>query len=131
MYGCATPLIHYYDSGAVTPWNFPMAMITRKVGPALAAGCTIVLKPAPETPYSALALAELAQRAGVPDGVFNIVTTYEHVKEVGLELCENKTVKKITFTGSTPVAKVLYKQAAGTMKRQVKLTASEWSSHLL
>ena len=92
-------------------------MITRKLGPALAAGCTVVLKPAPETPFSALALAELARRAGVPDGVLNVVTTLENVKEVGSELCENKIVKKITFTGSTAVAKLLYKQAAGSMKK--------------
>ncbi|KAF8592725.1 succinate-semialdehyde dehydrogenase [Ramaria rubella] len=102
---------------ALTPWNFPSAMITRKVGPALAAGCTVVLKPAPETPYSALALVELARRAGLPDGVLNVVTTLEHVREVGSELCENKIVKKVTFTGSTAVAKLLYKQAAGTMKK--------------
>lgn len=105
------------DSAAVTPWNFPAAMLTRKLGPALAAGCTIVLKPAPETPYSTLALTELARRAGVPDGVINIVTTFEHVKEVGLEFCESKIIKKLTFTGSTQVAKLLYKQAAGTMKK--------------
>jgi succinate-semialdehyde dehydrogenase / glutarate-semialdehyde dehydrogenase len=94
-------------------------MITRKVGPALAAGCTVVVKPAPETPFSALALVELAQRAGVPDGVFNVVTTHENVRQVGTELCENKIVKKVTFTGSTAVAKLLYKQSAGTMKKCV------------
>lgn len=97
-------------------------MITRKLGPALAAGCTMVLKPAPETPFSALALVELARRAGVPDGVINVVTTYENVKEVAAELCENKIVKKVTFTGSTAVAKLLYKQAAGTMKKCVQST---------
>ncbi|KAF8530918.1 succinic semialdehyde dehydrogenase [Gautieria morchelliformis] len=102
---------------ALTPWNFPSAMITRKVGPALAAGCTVVLKPAPETPFSALALVELARRAGVPDGVFNVVTTLENVKTVAAELCENKIVKKVTFTGSTAVAKLLNQQAAGTMKK--------------
>lgn len=92
-------------------------MATRKLGPALAAGCTVVLKPSPETPYSALAIAELARRAGAPDGVVNVVTTFENVKDVGTELCENKTVKKITFTGSTPIGKLLYRQAAGTMKK--------------
>jgi succinate-semialdehyde dehydrogenase / glutarate-semialdehyde dehydrogenase len=109
------------DSAAITPWNYPVAMIARKLGPALAAGCTVVLKPAPDTPYSALALMELARRAGVPDGVINIVTTLQRVQEVGAELCDNKIVKKLTFTGSTAVAKQLYRQAAGTMKRQVSL----------
>ena len=105
-------------------------MIMRKLGPALAAGCTVVLKPAPETPYSALALTELARRAGIPDGVINVVTTFEHVKDVGVELCENKTVKKITFTGSTPVGKLLYRQAAGTMKRQaIFLLSGDCLSH--
>lgn len=94
-------------------------MITRKVGPALAAGCTVVLKPAPETPFTALALVELARRAGVPDGVLNVVTTLENVQPVAAELCENKTVKKVTFTGSTAVAKLLYRQSAGTMKKHV------------
>ncbi|KAF8514834.1 succinic semialdehyde dehydrogenase [Hysterangium stoloniferum] len=98
---------------ALTPWNFPSAMITRKIGPALAAGCTVVVKPAPETPFSALALVELARRAGVPDGVLNVVTTLENVREVAAELCENKIVKKITFTGSTAVAKLLVTFEAG------------------
>lgn len=102
---------------ALTPWNFPAAMITRKLGPAIAAGCTVVLKPAPETPFSALALVELANRAGIPDGVINVVTTLDNVKEVAAELCENKIVKKITFTGSTNVAKQLYKLGASTMKK--------------
>jgi succinate-semialdehyde dehydrogenase/glutarate-semialdehyde dehydrogenase len=101
----------------LTPWNFPSAMITRKLGAALAAGCTAVIKPAPETPFSSLALAELGRRAGVPDGVINIVTTQKNVLEVGKEMCENKIVKKVTFTGSTPVAKMLYKMAAGTLKK--------------
>lgn len=87
------------------------------MGPALAAGCTVVIKPAPETPFSALALVELARRAGVPDGVINVVTTFENVREVAAELCENKIVKKVTFTGSTAVAKLLYKQSASTMKK--------------
>jgi len=101
----------------LTPWNFPSAMITRKLAAALAAGCTAVIKPPPETPFSALALAELGRRAGVPDGVINIVTTQKNVLEVGREMCENKIVKKVTFTGSTPVAKLLYKMAAGTLKK--------------
>jgi len=101
----------------LTPWNFPSAMITRKLGAALAAGCTAVIKPPPETPFSALALAELARRAGVPDGVINIVTTEKNVGEVGKEMCENKTVKKVSFTGSTPIAKLLYGLAASTIKK--------------
>ncbi|KAI0068661.1 succinic semialdehyde dehydrogenase [Artomyces pyxidatus] len=101
----------------LTPWNFPSAMITRKLGAALAAGCTTVIKPPPETPFSALALVELAKRAGVPDGVINIVTTQKNVNEVAKEMCENQTVRKISFTGSTPVAKILYKMAASTIKK--------------
>ncbi|KAL4076251.1 Aldehyde/histidinol dehydrogenase [Scleroderma citrinum] len=101
----------------LTPWNFPSAMITRKLGAALAAGCTAVIKPPPETPFSALAIAELAQRAGVPDGVINMVTTQKNVNEVGREMCENKIVKKISFTGSTPVAKLLYGMASSTLKK--------------
>ncbi len=100
----------------ITPWNFPIAMITRKAGPALAAGCTIVIKPASETPLSALALAELAERAGIPAGVFNIVTT-THAKEVGLELTESPLVRKFSFTGSTRVGKQLIRQCAGTVKK--------------
>ncbi|KAG5648729.1 hypothetical protein DXG03_000076 [Asterophora parasitica] len=92
-------------------------MITRKLGAALAAGCTAVIKPPPETPFSALALAELATRAGVPDGVINIVPTLKNVVEVGKEMCENKIIKKVTFTGSTPVAKLLYGMAASTLKK--------------
>ena len=102
--------------GAITPWNFPNAMITRKVGAALAAGCTIVVKPALNTPYSAIALAVLAEKAGIPKGVLNIVTT-DDSKGVGLELCSNEKVKKITFTGSTPVGKILTSQCVGTMKK--------------
>ncbi|KAF9534622.1 succinate-semialdehyde dehydrogenase [Crepidotus variabilis] len=101
----------------MTPWNFPSAMITRKVGPALAAGCTVVIKPPAETPFSALALAELASRAGIPEGVINIVTTNKNISEVGKELCESKTVKKVSFTGSTAVAKLLYGMSASTMKK--------------
>ncbi|KAH7887445.1 Aldehyde/histidinol dehydrogenase [Phlebopus sp. FC_14] len=101
----------------LTPWNFPSAMITRKLGAALAAGCTAVIKPPPETPFSALALAELSRRAGVPDGVINMVTTQKNVNEVAREMCENKIVRKVSFTGSTPVAKSLYGMAASTMKK--------------
>ena len=100
---------------AITPWNFPSAMITRKVAPALAAGCTIVLKPAELTPLSALALAELAQRAGIPAGVFNIVTG--DAKAIGAELCSNPVVRKLSFTGSTPVGKLLMEQCAPTLKK--------------
>ncbi|KAG8993036.1 succinate semialdehyde dehydrogenase NADP+ linked [Tulasnella sp. JGI-2019a] len=101
----------------LTPWNFPSAMITRKVAPALAAGCTVVIKPPSETPFSALALVELANRAGVPPGVINVVTTHKNIQEVGKELCENKTIKKVSFTGSTPVAKMLMQQASSTLKK--------------
>jgi succinate-semialdehyde dehydrogenase/glutarate-semialdehyde dehydrogenase len=100
---------------AITPWNFPSAMITRKAGPALAAGCTVVLKPASATPYSALALAELAERAGVPKGVFNVVTG--SASAIGGELTSNPIVRKITFTGSTEIGKVLLEQCAGTVKK--------------
>ncbi len=101
--------------GAITPWNFPSAMITRKAGPALAAGCTIVIKPASATPYSALAMAELAERAGVPKGVFNVVTG--SASAIGGELTSNPIVRKITFTGSTEIGKVLLEQCAGTVKK--------------
>ncbi|MFA5902153.1 MAG: NAD-dependent succinate-semialdehyde dehydrogenase [Hyphomicrobium sp.] len=102
--------------GAITPWNFPSAMITRKVSPALAAGCTVVVKPAEDTPLSALALAELAQRAGVPKGVFNVVTA-KNPEPVGRALTESPLVRMITFTGSTEVGKILMQQAARTVKR--------------
>ena len=101
--------------GAITPWNFPAAMITRKAGPALAAGCTIVCKPATETPYSAFALCELAERAGMPGGVLNILTGKS--SEIGEELTRNPVVRKITFTGSTEVGKKLMEQAASTVKK--------------
>ncbi len=100
---------------AITPWNFPSAMITRKVGPALAAGCTVVAKPASATPYSALALAELAERAGVPAGVFNVVTG--GAGAIGGELTGNAIVRKLTFTGSTEVGKALMAQCADTVKK--------------
>ena len=102
--------------GAITPWNFPAAMITRKAAPALAAGCTFVCKPAIQTPYSALALAELAARAGLPPGVFNIVTGVD-ARAIGQELTENAWVRKLSFTGSTAVGKVLMAQCAGTVKK--------------
>lgn len=103
---------------AITPWNFPIAMITRKVAPALAAGCTVVLKPAEQTPLSALALAELAERAGIPAGVMNIVTAdSERSIAIGKELCANPIVKKLTFTGSTPVGRILLEQSAPTIKK--------------
>ena len=101
-------------AAAITPWNFPAAMITRKLGPALAAGCTFVCKPAPQTPFSALALAELAQRAGIPDGVFNIVTG--DAEQIGGELTRNTLVRKLSFTGSTAVGKKLIAQCADTVK---------------
>ncbi|NNJ64120.1 MAG: NAD-dependent succinate-semialdehyde dehydrogenase, partial [Xanthomonadales bacterium] len=101
---------------AITPWNFPIAMVTRKVGPALAAGCPIVLKPAEDTPLSALALAELAQRAGVPDGVFSVVTSASGPK-VGGEMTANPIVRKLSFTGSTATGKVLMRQCADTVKK--------------
>ena len=101
---------------AITPWNFPMAMITRKAAPALAAGCTIVLKPAEATPLTALALAELAARAGIPPGVLNVVTTND-AAAVGKALCDSPLVRKLSFTGSTAVGKLLAAQCAGTVKR--------------
>jgi succinate-semialdehyde dehydrogenase/glutarate-semialdehyde dehydrogenase len=100
---------------AITPWNFPMAMIPRKAGPAIAAGCTMVLKPASATPFSALALAELGERAGLPKGVFNVLTGSASV--VGNELATNPAVRKITFTGSTEVGRELMAKAAGTIKK--------------
>ena len=100
---------------AITPWNFPNAMITRKAAPALAAGCSIVIKPASETPLSALALAELAERAGIPAGVLNVVVGSSG--EIGGELTSNPVVRKLSFTGSTPVGKLLEAQCAATMKK--------------
>ncbi|WP_421193768.1 NAD-dependent succinate-semialdehyde dehydrogenase [Aeromonas enteropelogenes] len=101
---------------AITPWNFPIAMITRKAGPALAAGCTIVIKPAAETPLCALALAALAEEAGIPAGVINIITSHQ-AAVVGDELCQNPVVRKLSFTGSTRIGKLLMRQCADTMKR--------------
>jgi succinate-semialdehyde dehydrogenase/glutarate-semialdehyde dehydrogenase len=100
---------------AITPWNFPAAMITRKAGPALAVGCSIVIKPASETPLSALALAELADRAGLPAGLINVLVGSS--REIGAELTSSDTVRKLTFTGSTPVGKELLKQCADTVKK--------------
>jgi succinate-semialdehyde dehydrogenase/glutarate-semialdehyde dehydrogenase len=99
----------------ITPWNFPNAMLTRKIAPALAAGCTVVCKPANETPLSALALAELAERAGIPAGVINILAGI--TREIGAELTSNPIVRKLTFTGSTQVGKLLIQQCAATVKR--------------
>jgi len=100
---------------AITPWNFPTAMITRKAGPALAAGCTIVIKPAAETPLSALALCELAERAGIPKGVINVITG--KASAIGGELTSNPTIRMLTFTGSTEIGKLLMKQCADTVKK--------------
>lgn len=101
---------------AITPWNFPLAMITRKVAPALAAGCPVVIKPAPETPLTALALAVLAEAAGFPPGVYNTITTTDSAG-VGRELCEHPAVRKLSFTGSTAVGKLLMAQCAPTLKK--------------
>ena len=100
---------------AITPWNFPAAMITRKAGPALASGCTMVAKPAEATPLSALALAVLAERAGIPAGVFNVLTG--EPREIGREMTSNPDVRKLTFTGSTEVGRILMKQSADTIKK--------------
>ena len=100
---------------AITPWNFPTSMITRKVSPALAAGCTVVIKPAEATPYSALALAELAHRAGFPPGVLNIVTG--KASAIGAEMCVNPIVRKLSFTGSTEIGRLLMQQVAPTVKK--------------
>ena len=101
--------------GCITPWNFPIAMITRKVGPALAAGCTTVVKPASQTPFSALALAALAEQAGLPPGVLNVVTGA--ARDIGGELTSNPLVRKISFTGSTEVGKLLMAQSSATVKK--------------
>ncbi|KAJ4147625.1 hypothetical protein LMH87_002137 [Akanthomyces muscarius] len=103
--------------GLITPWNFPAAMITRKVGPALAAGCTVVVKAPAEAPLTALALAELAHRAGIPNGVMNVITAMENTVAVGKVLTTDPIVKKVSFTGSTPVGKLLMQQSASTLKK--------------
>jgi succinate-semialdehyde dehydrogenase/glutarate-semialdehyde dehydrogenase len=103
---------------SITPWNFPLAMITRKVAPAIAAGCTIVIKPAEQTPLSALALAELAKEAGIPEGVINIVTAdAKNSIEIGKVLCDSPKVRHLSFTGSTPVGRILMEQCAPTIKK--------------
>lgn len=104
-------------AGIITPWNFPSGMITRKVGAAIAAGCPVVVKPASETPFSATALAVLAEEAGVPAGVFNVVTGHTSTAEFGKELCTNPLVKKVSFTGSTRVGKLLMQQSSSTLKK--------------
>ncbi len=101
--------------GAITPWNFPNSMITRKCAAAMAVGCTTVVKPASQTPFSALAVAQLAKEAGFPDGVFNVITG--SASEIGRELTSNSTVRKISFTGSTEVGKILLEQSASTVKK--------------
>ncbi|TAQ87656.1 hypothetical protein B7494_g4033 [Chlorociboria aeruginascens] len=103
--------------GLITPWNFPAAMITRKIGPALAAGCTVVAKSPGETPFTSLALAELAHRAGIPKGVVNIISALENTAEVGQTLSTDPIVKKVSFTGSTAVGKLLMKQSSSTLKK--------------
>ncbi|KAL8646861.1 MAG: hypothetical protein Q9210_005888, partial [Variospora velana] len=103
--------------GLITPWNFPAAMITRKIGPALAAGCTVVAKSPGETPFTSLALAELAHRAGIPKGVVNFITALDNTAEVGSALTSNPTIRKVSFTGSTGVGKLLMKQSADTLKK--------------
>ncbi|WEW59262.1 succinate semialdehyde dehydrogenase NADP+ linked [Emydomyces testavorans] len=103
--------------GFITPWNFPAAMITRKIGPALAAGCTVVAKSPGETPFTANAIAELAHRAGIPKGVVNVVTAMKNTQEIGLCLTTNPAIRKVSFTGSTNVGKLLMKQSSSTMKK--------------
>jgi len=102
-------------SAMITPWNFPNAMITRKAAPALAAGCPVVIKPAEQTPFSGLAMAELAERAGIPKGVFNVITG--DAPTIGKEMCANPTVRKLSFTGSTEVGRILMRQSADTIKK--------------
>ncbi|MEE4187435.1 MAG: aldehyde dehydrogenase family protein, partial [Roseobacter sp.] len=103
-------------AASITPWNFPNAMITRKAAPALAVGCSFVARPAKETPLSAIAMGVLAERAGVPAGVFNVVTS-SSASEIGKEFCENPAVRKLTFTGSTEVGRILLKQAADNVMK--------------
>ena len=103
--------------GFITPWNFPAAMITRKIGPALAAGCTVVAKSPGETPFTANALAELSRRAGIPKGVVNVVTALKNTVEIGLCLTTNPEIRKVSFTGSTNVGKLLMNQSSSTLKK--------------
>ncbi|KAI8461993.1 Aldehyde/histidinol dehydrogenase, partial [Phakopsora pachyrhizi] len=102
---------------ALCPWNFPAAMITRKIAPALAAGCSVIIKAPAETPFTALAIAELSHRAGFPPGVVNVITTESSTFEIGKELCENDLIKKLSFTGSTAVGKILMKQSSSSLKK--------------
>ncbi|MGE0596237.1 MAG: NAD-dependent succinate-semialdehyde dehydrogenase [Hyphomonadaceae bacterium] len=106
---------------AITPWNFPMAMITRKAAPAIAAGNTLVLKPPSQTPLTALALAELGEKAGLPKGVFNVITTHDHTADVGRVMCESPLVRKFSFTGSTAVGKKLGAACVGSTVKRVSL----------
>ena len=108
-------------SAAITPWNFPLAMITRKAAPALAAGCTFVVKPPSQTPLTALALAELAEKAGIPAGVFNVVTTHDHTADVGRVLCQSPLVRKFSFTGSTAIGKKLGAACVASTVKKVSL----------
>jgi len=101
----------------INPWNFPNAMIARKLGPCLAAGCTAIIRPSGETPYSAIAFAEMAERVGIPKGVVNVVPSRPDSLDAGIEICENRDVRKVSFTGSTAVGKLIAKQCAGTVKR--------------
>lgn len=103
--------------GLIAPWNFPAAIITRKVGPALAAGCTVVIKAPPEAPLTALALAELASRSGIPEGVLNVITTLDNTAVVGKILTTHPVIKKVSFTGSTAVRRLLIKQCSSTLKK--------------
>ncbi|MEN9772352.1 MAG: hypothetical protein RJA58_995, partial [Pseudomonadota bacterium] len=105
-------------AAAITPWNFPLAMITRKCAPALAAGCTVIVKPAEATPMTALALADLATKAGIPAGVFNVVVgDAQAAPEIGKVLCEDPRIRKLSFTGSTEVGRILLRQSADTIKK--------------
>ncbi len=117
--------------GLITPWNFPAAMITRKIGPALAAGCTVVCKSPGETPFTSLALAELGHRAGVPKGVVNVVTALHNTPEVGLVLTTNPTIRKVSFTGSTGVGKLLMKQCSSTLKKLSLELGGQRAAHRL
>jgi succinate-semialdehyde dehydrogenase/glutarate-semialdehyde dehydrogenase len=111
----------------ITPWNFPSAMITRKVGPALAAGCTVLIKPAEQTPLSALALCAIAEEAGVPAGVMNCLTVgREEVVEVGTAMCHSPLLRKLSFTGSTAVGKWLLRESADTLKKVSVVSCTTW-----
>ena len=113
------PLPFYLGAVVLTlnSWNFPAGMVTRKLGPALAAGCTVVLKPAAETPFTANALVALAERAGVPNGVVNIIAALENTPQIGEILCTSSTIRKISFTGSTRVGRLLMRQCSNSVKK--------------